>query len=50
MIVTAEHINRIAKMTFGKVFPYDVTKVEKKGRTVEGVYEVIEWLADIDES
>ena len=32
---TPEHDARIAKMTFASVYPHYVTKVEKKGRTVE---------------
>lgn len=44
MKVTAEHNERIAKMTFSSVYPHYVTKVEKKGRTVEELHQVIEWL------
>ena len=35
---------RIAKMTFASVYPHYVTKVEKKGRSVEELHEVIQWL------
>jgi len=35
---------RIAKMTFGSVYPHYVTKVEKKGHTKEELLKVIEWL------
>ena len=35
---------RIAQMTFSSVYPHYVTKVEKKGRTVEELLEVISWL------
>lgn len=38
------HDDRIAKMTFASVFPFYVEKVEKKGRTVSELYQVIEWL------
>ena len=41
---TPEHDERIAKMTFGSVYPHYVTKVEKKGRTKEELHEVIRWL------
>ncbi|RZK42426.1 MAG: DUF2200 domain-containing protein [Pedobacter sp.] len=41
---TAHHDERIAKMTFASVYPHYVTKIEKKGRTVEELQEVIEWL------
>lgn len=38
------HNERIAKMTFASVYPHYLTKVEKKGRTKEELYQVIEWL------
>ncbi len=41
---TPEHDERIAKMTFASVYPHYVNKVEKKGRTVEELHEVIRWL------
>ena len=41
---TPEHDARIAGMVFGSVWPHYVAKVEKKGRTVEELYEVVEWL------
>tara|TARA_R110000782_G_scaffold102483_9_gene189583 strand:- start:927 stop:1295 length:369 start_codon:yes stop_codon:yes gene_type:complete len=41
---TPEHDERIAKMTFASVYPHYVTKVEKKGRTVKELHEVIRWL------
>ncbi|MFZ1703314.1 MAG: DUF2200 domain-containing protein [Saprospiraceae bacterium] len=44
MKVTPEHNERIAKMTFASVFPHYVTKIEKKGRTMDELYQVIEWL------
>lgn len=44
MKVTAEHNERIAKMTFASVYPHYVTKVKNKGRTTEELLEVIEWL------
>lgn len=45
---TPAHDERIAKMTFGSVYPHYVTKVEKKGRTEEELLEVIEWLTGYD--
>lgn len=39
---------RIAKMIFASVYPHYVTKVEKKGRTVKELHEVIEWLTGYD--
>jgi len=44
MKVTAKHNERIAVMTFSSVYPHYVTKMEKKGRTVEELHQVIEWL------
>lgn len=41
---TPEHDERIAQLTFSSVYPHYVTKVEKKGRTVEELHEVITWL------
>lgn len=41
---TPEHDAKIAKMTFSSVYPHYVTKVEKKGRTIEELHEVIRWL------
>ncbi|MEQ8580846.1 MAG: DUF2200 domain-containing protein [Marinoscillum sp.] len=46
---TAHHDERIAKMTFASVYPHYVTKVEKKGRTVEELHQVIEWLTGYEE-
>ena len=48
MNTTPEHDQRIAKMTFASVYPHYVTKVEKKGRTVEELQQVIEWLTGFD--
>ena len=49
MKVTAEHNERMAKMTFSSVYPHYVTKVEKKGRTKEELHQVLEWLTGFDE-
>ncbi|WP_413998168.1 DUF2200 domain-containing protein [Flavobacterium sp. W1B] len=49
MQITAEHNQRMAKMTFATVYPHYVTKVEKKGRTKEELHQVIEWLTGFDE-
>ncbi|MCU0352026.1 MAG: DUF2200 domain-containing protein [Flavobacterium sp.] len=50
MQVTEKHNERIAKMTFASVFPHYVTKVERKNRTKEELYQVIEWLTGFDKS
>ncbi len=49
MKTTPEHDERMAKMTFASVYPHYVTKVEKKGRTKDELYQVIEWLTGFDE-
>ena len=46
---TPEHNERIAKMTFASVYPYYITKVESKGRTIKELHQVIEWLTGFDE-
>ncbi|MBZ0173315.1 MAG: DUF2200 domain-containing protein [Phycisphaerales bacterium] len=47
---TPEHDERIAKMTFGSVYPHYVNKVEKKGRTKDELHEVITWLTGFDDA
>ena len=50
MKVTDEHNERVAKMKFSSIYPHYVKKVEKKGRTVEELHEVIEWLTGFDKA
>lgn len=42
------HNEKIAKLTFASVYPHYVTKIERKGRTVKELQEVIEWLTGFD--
>ena len=49
MKTTDKHNQRIAKMTFASVYPHYISKVEKKGRTIEELHQVIEWLTGFDE-
>lgn len=49
MATTPEHDARIAQMTFSSVYPHYVSKIEKKGRSIEELHEVIEWLTGFDE-
>ena len=49
MKVTAEHNERIAKMTFASVYPHYINKVESKGRTKKELHQVIEWLTGFDD-
>jgi hypothetical protein len=46
---TKSHDERIANLTFASVFPHYVNKVEKKGRTKEELYQVIQWLTGYKE-
>lgn len=48
MKTTTKHNEQIAKLTFASVYPHYITKVEKKGRTIEELHEVIEWLTGFD--
>ena len=41
---------RFAVMTFSSVYPHYVTKVERKGRSVEELHQVITWLTGFDDS
>jgi hypothetical protein len=49
MQATNKHNEQIAKMIFASVYPHYVTKVQTKGRTVEELHQVIEWLTGFDE-
>ena len=49
MKTTPEHDKKIAAITFSSVFPHYISKVEKKGRTKEELYQVIEWLTGFNE-
>jgi hypothetical protein len=45
---TSKHDDKIAKMSFAGVYPHYVAKVEKKGRTVAELHQIIEWLTGYD--
>ena len=47
---TPEHDARIATMKFAAVYPHYVAKVERKGRTVAELHEVIRWLTGYGEA
>lgn len=49
MKATPEHNERIAKMTFASVYPHYITKVVSKGRTIEELHKVINWLTGFDD-
>ena len=50
MQTTPEQNERIAKMTFASVYPLYVTKIERKGRTIKELNQVIEWLTGYDDN
>jgi len=49
MKVSPEQNERIAKMLFASVYPHYITKVERKGRTVLELNQVIEWLTGFND-
>ena len=49
MATTPEHDRKIAEMTFASVYPHYIAKVERKGRTIEELHQVIEWLTGYNE-
>lgn len=50
MKASPEHNERIAKLTFASVYPHYITKVKNKGRTLEELHQVIEWLTGYNEN
>ncbi|MEJ6792978.1 MAG: DUF2200 domain-containing protein [Lacinutrix sp.] len=50
MATTPEHDRRIAEIKFYSVYLHYVSKVEKKGRTIEELHTVIEWLTGYNET
>lgn len=48
MEVNAKKNEQVANMKFSSVYPHYVTKVEKKGRTIDELHQVIEWLTGFD--
>ena len=50
MTTTPEHDKRVANLTFASVYPHYVTKIEKKGRTIAELHQVIAWLTGFDDN
>ena len=50
MKVTTAQDERIAQMKFSSVYPHYITKVEKKGRTIAELHEVIHWFTGFNDS
>jgi len=44
MKTTDKHNERMASITFATVYPLYVEKVQRKGRTLDELHQVIEWL------
>ena len=44
------NLERVYKMSFASVYPHYITKVEKKGRTIEELHTVIFWLTGYNEN
>jgi hypothetical protein len=42
------HDERMAQLTFASVYPHYVKKIESKGRTLDELNEVIQWLTGFD--
>lgn len=49
MSTSSTHDQRIASMSFAKVYPLYLAKVEKKGRTKAELHQVLEWLTGFSE-
>ena len=46
---STKNYERVFNIAFSSVYPHYVEKVEKKGRTIEELHEVIFWLTDYDD-
>ncbi|MCX7552260.1 DUF2200 domain-containing protein [Marinicella sp. S1101] len=49
MTDTSHHDARMAQMKFADIYPHYVTKVEKKGKTVADLHQLITWLTGFDD-
>jgi len=49
MSTTPEHDAKIAAMTFASIYPHYVTKIQKKGRTLDELHQVLEWLTGFNQ-
>ena len=43
-------LERVARMSFGQVYPLYIAKLERKGRTTAELDEVITWLTGFDQA
>ena len=49
MKTTPLHNERMAKMSFASVYPLYVKKIENKGRSIQELNQIIEWLTGFNE-
>jgi hypothetical protein len=47
---TKEHNERMANLTFAEVYPHYITKVQNKGRTIDELHSIIEWLTGFNKT
>jgi hypothetical protein len=50
MKTTPEHNECFAKMTFASVYPHYINKIERKGRNIQELDQVIKWLTGFSKS
>ncbi len=50
MKVTAEKNEQVGNMIFASVYPHYVSRLERNGRTIEELNQVIKWFAGIDQA
>jgi hypothetical protein len=50
MHTTPEHNQKVARLTFASVYPHYIAKLERKGRSVQELHQVIYWLTGFDEN
>ncbi|WP_420553341.1 DUF2200 domain-containing protein [Tenacibaculum aiptasiae] len=48
MKVTAKKNEQVANMVFASIYPHYVNRIEKNGRTIEELNQIIEWLTGFD--
>ncbi len=41
---------KLANMTFASVYPHYVNKIERKGRTIDELHKIIEWLTGFNKN
>ena len=49
MATTPEHDARVAELTFAGIYPHYVTKIQKKGRSLDELHQVLHWLTGFNE-